>query len=97
MLNPRKAMWGPRNAYSSATESESDRSEMPARKPTDPNAKPQIERFREAARELGCDDDEEAFWDKVCGWHDTNRRTIRLRQIANDRASPRDDRFICLF
>jgi len=38
---------------------------MPARKPRDPNEKPQIERFREAARELGCEDDEEAFWDKV--------------------------------
>jgi hypothetical protein len=38
---------------------------MPARKPRDPNAKPQIERFREAARELGCEDTEEEFWDKV--------------------------------
>jgi hypothetical protein len=37
---------------------------MPARKPRDPNAKPQIERFREAARELGCEDTEEEFWDK---------------------------------
>lgn len=36
---------------------------MPARKPRDPNEKPQIERFREAARELGCDDNENAFWD----------------------------------
>jgi hypothetical protein len=34
---------------------------MPARKPPDPNAKPQIERFREAAIELGCDDDEAKF------------------------------------
>ena len=34
---------------------------MPARKPPDPNAKPQIERFREMARELGCDESEEAF------------------------------------
>jgi len=38
---------------------------MPARKPPDPNAKPQIERFREAARELGCEDTEEDFWAKV--------------------------------
>ena len=38
---------------------------MPARKPRDPNEKPQIERFREAARELGCDDNENAFWDNV--------------------------------
>jgi hypothetical protein len=34
---------------------------MPARKPPDPNAKPQIERFIEMARELGCDEDEAAF------------------------------------
>jgi hypothetical protein len=38
---------------------------MPARKTPNPNAKPQIERFREAARELGCEDNEEAFWAKV--------------------------------
>lgn len=47
---------------------------MPARKPRDPNAKPQIERFREAAIELECDDDEAAFDE-------------RLRQIA--RVKPR--------
>jgi hypothetical protein len=34
---------------------------MPARKPPDPNAKPQIERFRDMARELGCDEDPAAF------------------------------------
>jgi len=39
--------------------------EMPARKPRPRDEKPQIERFREAARELGCDDDEEAFWDRL--------------------------------
>ena len=38
---------------------------MPARKPRPPDEKPQIEKFREAARELGCDDDQEAFWAKV--------------------------------
>jgi hypothetical protein len=38
---------------------------MPARKPRPPDEKPQIERFREAARELGCDDDEKTFWAKV--------------------------------
>jgi hypothetical protein len=38
---------------------------MPARKPPDPNQKPQIERFREAERELGSHDNEEAFWDNV--------------------------------
>jgi hypothetical protein len=34
---------------------------MAARKPPDPNAKPQIERFREMARELECDESEEAI------------------------------------
>lgn len=38
---------------------------MPARKPRPPDEKPQIEKFRDAARELGCDDDQEAFWAKV--------------------------------
>jgi hypothetical protein len=38
---------------------------MPARKPPDPNAKPQIERFREMARELECDEDEDAFKAKL--------------------------------
>jgi len=34
---------------------------MPARKALPPDAKPQIERFKELARELGCDEDEAAF------------------------------------
>lgn len=38
---------------------------MPARKPPDPDAKPQIERFRELARELECDEDEDAFKAKL--------------------------------
>ena len=38
---------------------------MPARKPPDPNAKPQIELFRETARELECDENEEAFKAKL--------------------------------
>jgi hypothetical protein len=38
---------------------------MPARKPPDPNDKPQIERFREMARELGADDDMDAFREKL--------------------------------
>lgn len=38
---------------------------MPARKPIDPDTKPQIERFCEAARELGCEDAEEERWDKI--------------------------------
>jgi hypothetical protein len=38
---------------------------MPARKPRPPDEKPQIEKFREMARELGCEDTEEEFWAKV--------------------------------
>ena len=34
---------------------------MPARKPPPQDAKPQHERFKELARELGCDEDEAAF------------------------------------
>jgi hypothetical protein len=34
---------------------------MPARKPSDPNEPDQIERFKALARELECDEDEEAF------------------------------------
>jgi hypothetical protein len=34
---------------------------MPARKPPDLNAKPQIERFREMARQLECDEDPAVF------------------------------------
>jgi len=49
---------------------------MPARKPRPPDEKPQIERFREAARELGCDNDEAAFDDK-------------LRQIMRAKPAPK--------
>jgi hypothetical protein len=49
---------------------------MPARKPRDPNEKPQIEKFREAARELACDDDEAAFEE-------------RLRQIMKAKPQPK--------
>jgi hypothetical protein len=45
---------------------------VPARKPPDPNAKPQIELFREAAIELGCDDDEAAFDERL-------RQIIRVK------------------
>jgi hypothetical protein len=45
---------------------------MPARKSPDPNAKPdpldglpQIERFKAVARELECDEDEDAFKAKL--------------------------------
>ncbi len=39
---------------------------MPVRKPPDPNAKSQSdERFIEMARELGCDEDEAAFKEKL--------------------------------
>ena len=34
---------------------------MPKKKPTDPNEKPQHERFKEAARETGADQNPEAF------------------------------------
>jgi hypothetical protein len=35
--------------------------DMPADKPTDPNSAHQYERFKELARELGCDEDEAKF------------------------------------
>jgi hypothetical protein len=38
---------------------------MAARSLPDPNAKPLIERFQEMARELGCDEDEDAFKAKL--------------------------------
>lgn len=38
---------------------------MPTRRPSDPDAKPQSERFIEMARELGCDEDEAAFKAKL--------------------------------
>lgn len=34
---------------------------MPKKKPADPNEKPQHERFKEAAKELGADKDAKAF------------------------------------
>jgi hypothetical protein len=34
---------------------------MPARKPREPDEKPQIERFKEVARELECDEDPARF------------------------------------
>jgi len=38
---------------------------MPDSKPPDPTDQPQIERFREMARGLGCDEDEAAFQAKL--------------------------------
>ena len=38
---------------------------MPARKPPDPNAKTRLERFTEVAREIGCDEDEAAFKERL--------------------------------
>ena len=38
---------------------------MPRRKKTEEKPKEQFERFAEAARELGCDEDTEAFKDKL--------------------------------
>jgi len=49
---------------------------VPARKPANPNAKPQSERPIEMARELGCNEDEATFIEK-------------LGQIA--RHKPKDD------
>jgi hypothetical protein len=51
---------------------------MPARKSRDPNDKPQIEKYREAARELGCDDDEATFEEK-------------LRQIMKAKPQPKSE------
>jgi hypothetical protein len=48
---------------------------MPARKPTDPNARTRLERITEIARESECDEDEATFLEK-------------LGQIA--RAKPKD-------
>ena len=55
---------------------------MPARKPRPPDEKPQIERFREAARELGCDDDEAAFDEKL-------RRIMRHQPKVDPRKHPK--------
>jgi hypothetical protein len=38
---------------------------MPARKPTDPNARTRLERLTEIARELECDENEAAFKEKL--------------------------------
>jgi hypothetical protein len=38
---------------------------MLTRNPRDRNEKPQIERFRKAEREFGCEDDIKAFCDEV--------------------------------
>jgi hypothetical protein len=56
---------------------------MPARKPPDPNARPQIERFREMARELGCDEDEDAFKAKLA-------QVMRHRLKVEPRKVPKD-------
>jgi hypothetical protein len=55
---------------------------MPARKPRPSDEKPQIERFREAARELGCDDDEAAFDEKL-------RQIMRHRPKVEPRKHPK--------
>jgi hypothetical protein len=67
---------------------------MPARKPPPPNAKPkktdpldglsQIERFKAMARELGCDEDEEAFKAKLA-------QVMRHRPKVEPRKQPRKD------
>jgi len=55
---------------------------MPARKPPDPDAKPQIKLFRELARELGCDEDEEAFKAKLA-------QVMRHRPKVEPRKNPK--------
>lgn len=57
---------------------------MPARKPPDPNAEPQIERFREMARELECDEDEEASKvnDNIAGLSATWRSALKFKKGA---------------
>jgi hypothetical protein len=56
---------------------------MPARKPRDQTTKPQIERFREMAQELGCDEDEEAFKAKLA-------QVMRHRPKVEPRKTPKD-------
>lgn len=55
----------PSEATSSVKSHSAVKDPMPARKPRPPDEKPQIERFREMARELGCDEDEDAFKAKL--------------------------------
>lgn len=56
---------------------------MPARKPRPPDEQPQIEKFREMARELGCDEDEEAFKAKLA-------HVMRHRPKVEPRKTPKD-------
>jgi hypothetical protein len=53
---------------------------MPARKPRPADEKPQIERFREAARELGCDDAEAAFDEKL--WQIMKAKPVQQSAMA---------------
>jgi hypothetical protein len=55
--------------------------EMRTRKPSDPDAKPQSERFVEMARELGCDEDETAFKEKLA-------QIARHKPKANSQGKP---------
>jgi len=57
---------------------------MPARKPRPPDEKPQIERFREMARELGCDEDLDAFKAKLA-------QIMRPRPKVEPRKQPRKE------
>jgi hypothetical protein len=57
---------------------------MPARKPRPPDEKPQIEKFREMARELGCDEDEEAFKAKLA-------QVMRHRPKVEPKKQPKKD------
>ena len=56
---------------------------MPARKPRPPDEKPQIERFREMARELECDEDEGAFKAKLA-------QVLRHRPKVEPKKTPKE-------
>lgn len=60
---------------------------MPARKPRPADGKPQSERFIEMARELGCDEDEEAFKAKLglVARHRPSPDLSHPRNATNDR------------
>jgi len=50
---------------------------MPARKPRPPDEKPQIERFKEVARELECDEDEGRFEEAL-------RAIVRAKPVQHE-------------
>jgi|HubBroStandDraft_2_1064218.scaffolds.fasta_scaffold3288559_2 hypothetical protein len=56
---------------------------MPARKPRPSDEKPFAERFQEMARELGCDEDEDAFKAKL-GQIARQKPKAEPREVPND-------------